>query len=72
MAHARVCYGWWVALAFSSMVFLSTGIRFTVGPFLKPGAASGSLFGGYLFELRGGSGASFSVSSGLRRGRDAA
>jgi MFS family permease len=32
----RVFYGWWVALAFALIVFLSTGIRFTVGPFLKP------------------------------------
>ncbi len=29
-------YGWWVVLAFGVMVFLSTGIRFAVGPFLKP------------------------------------
>ncbi|HET7873897.1 MAG TPA: MFS transporter [Methylomirabilota bacterium] len=35
-AQARIFYGWWVALAFSLIVFLSTGIRFTVGPFLKP------------------------------------
>lgn len=33
---ARVFYGWWVALPFVVTVFLSTGIRFTVGPFLKP------------------------------------
>ncbi len=33
---ARVFYGWWVVLSFAVMVFLSTGIRFTVGPFLKP------------------------------------
>ncbi|HTK88669.1 MAG TPA: MFS transporter [Verrucomicrobiae bacterium] len=33
---ARIFYGWWVALAFVITVFLSTGIRFTVGPFLKP------------------------------------
>lgn len=32
----RVFPGWWVALGFSVMVFLSTGVRFTVGPFLKP------------------------------------
>jgi MFS family permease len=36
MAAPRVFYGWWVALAFAVMVFLSTGIRFAVGPFLKP------------------------------------
>ena len=33
---ARVFYGWWVALAFVIIVFLTTGVRFTVGPFLKP------------------------------------
>ena len=32
---ARVFYGWWVAPAFVVTVFHSTGIRFTVGPFLK-------------------------------------
>jgi MFS family permease len=31
-----IFYGWWVALAFSAMVFLSSGMRFAVGPFLKP------------------------------------
>lgn len=36
MATSRVFFGWWVASAFAVMVFLSTGIRFTVGPFLKP------------------------------------
>jgi MFS family permease len=36
MASSRVFYGWWVTLAFAAMVFLSTGIRFIVGPFLKP------------------------------------
>src|SRR5262245_15575614 len=34
-----VFYGWWVVLAFALIVFLSTGLRFTVGPFLKPVAA---------------------------------
>jgi MFS family permease len=29
-------YGWWVTIAFAVMVFLSTGVRFSVGPFLKP------------------------------------
>ena len=32
----RVFYGCWVTLAFAVMVFISTGIRFAVGPFLKP------------------------------------
>ena len=31
----RVFYGWWVVVSFAVMVFLSSGIRFTVGPFLK-------------------------------------
>ena len=35
----RVFYGWWVALAIAIIIFLSTGIRFAVGPFLKPMAA---------------------------------
>jgi len=34
-----VFYGWWVALALSVIVFLSSGIRFTIGPFLKPVSA---------------------------------
>ncbi|MGH7310443.1 MAG: MFS transporter, partial [Candidatus Rokuibacteriota bacterium] len=36
MPISRVFYGWWVTLALAAMVFVSTGIRFTVGPFLKP------------------------------------
>ena len=36
MAPAKIFYGWWVVLAFSVIVFLSSGLRFTVGPFLKP------------------------------------
>ncbi|HEU5321128.1 MAG TPA: MFS transporter, partial [Methylomirabilota bacterium] len=36
MATSRVFFGWWVTLAFAVMIFLSTGIRFSVGPFLKP------------------------------------
>jgi MFS family permease len=36
MTTPRVFFGWWVVLAFGLMVFLSTGIRFAVGPFLKP------------------------------------
>ncbi len=36
---ARIFYGWWVALAFAVIIFISTGIRFAVGPFLKPMAA---------------------------------
>jgi len=36
MATTPVFYGWWVTGAFALMLFLSTGIRFTVGPFLKP------------------------------------
>jgi hypothetical protein len=36
LALSRVFYGWWVAVAFSLIIFVSTGIRFAVGPFLKP------------------------------------
>ncbi len=36
MRAPRVFFGWWVVVAFTVMAFLSTGIRFTVGPFLKP------------------------------------
>jgi len=36
MRTRPIFYGWWVTLSFMVMVFLSTGIRFTVGPFLKP------------------------------------
>ena len=36
MGRGRVFYGWWVTLAFAVMVFLSTGVRFSTGPFLKP------------------------------------
>src|SRR5215471_19260898 len=35
-AEPRIFYGWWVAVGFSLIIFLSTGIRFAVGPFLKP------------------------------------
>jgi MFS family permease len=36
MSRARPFFGWYIVLAFGLMVFVSTGIRFTVGPFLKP------------------------------------
>src|SRR5499426_4322008 len=36
MRTDRVFYGWWVVAGFSSMTFISTGIRHAVGPFLKP------------------------------------
>lgn len=36
MSRGRLFFGWYVVLAFGVMVFVSTGIRFTVGPFLKP------------------------------------
>jgi len=38
-APSRIFYGWWVVLALSVIVFLSAGIRFTIGPFLKPVSA---------------------------------
>src|SRR3972149_9842536 len=36
MRTRPIFYGWWGTLSFMVMGFLSTGIRFTVGPFLKP------------------------------------
>jgi MFS family permease len=36
MSSRSIFYGWWVVAAFSSMTFISTGIRHAVGPFLKP------------------------------------
>ena len=36
MPPSRIFFGWWVTLAFAAMVFISTGVRFTIGPFLKP------------------------------------
>ncbi|MBI1961754.1 MAG: MFS transporter [Candidatus Rokubacteria bacterium] len=36
MRTSRVFFGWWVVASFAVMIFLSTGIRFAVGPFLKP------------------------------------
>jgi MFS family permease len=35
-APSRIFYGWWVTLALAIVVLLSSGIRFTIGPFLKP------------------------------------
>jgi predicted MFS family arabinose efflux permease len=36
MSTRGVFFGWWVALSFAVMAFISSGIRFAVGPFLKP------------------------------------
>jgi MFS family permease len=36
MSNRPVFYGWWVVAAFSTMTFISTGVRHAVGPFLKP------------------------------------
>ncbi|MGH7348681.1 MAG: MFS transporter, partial [Candidatus Rokuibacteriota bacterium] len=36
MSSSPMFYGWWVAIAFSVMVFVSAGVRHAVGPFLKP------------------------------------
>jgi MFS family permease len=36
MTANRAFFGWWVVAALAAMVFLSTGIRFSVGPFFKP------------------------------------
>jgi MFS family permease len=38
-APSRIFYGWWVVLTLSIIIFLSSGIRFTIGPFLKPVSA---------------------------------
>ena len=38
-APARIFYGYWVVLALSLTVLLSMGIRFAIGPFLKPVSA---------------------------------
>jgi len=35
-AESRIFYGWRVAVAFSLIIFLSTGMCFAVGPLLKP------------------------------------
>jgi hypothetical protein len=38
-APARIFYGYWVVRALSLIVLLSMGIRFAIGPFLKPVSA---------------------------------
>ena len=38
-APATIFYGYWVVLALSLIVLLSMGIRFAIGPFLKPVSA---------------------------------
>jgi hypothetical protein len=38
---ARVFYGWWVALAFVILEFLTTGVRFTGGPRPAPRPVAG-------------------------------
>jgi hypothetical protein len=35
-AASRIFYGRWVALALAIIVLLSSGVRFTIDPFLKP------------------------------------
>lgn len=55
-APSRIFYGWWVALALSMIVFLSAGIRFTIGPFRKPVSADLGLDRGTLsLAITGGS-----------------
>ena len=66
-AESRIFYGWWVA-AFSLIMFLSTGIRFAVGPFLDPavgGAALDSWLSGFPFDVSGGYGFAFTIACGL-------
>lgn len=38
-APARIFYGYWVVLVFAVIVLLSQGMRFAIGPFLKPVSA---------------------------------
>jgi len=38
---ARVFHGWWAALAFPIIDFLTTGVRFTVGPRPAPRPVAG-------------------------------
>ena len=38
-APARIFYGYWVVLVLSAIVLLSQGMRFAIGPFLKPVSA---------------------------------
>ena len=38
-APARIFYGYWVVLVLSVIVLLSQGMRFAIGPFLKPVSA---------------------------------
>ena len=74
-AEPRIFYGWWVAVAFSVIIFLSTGIRFAVGPFLKPVAGDLGIDRGtfslvvslslFLFDVSGGYGFAFAIACGL-------
>ncbi len=54
-APTRVFYGWWVAAAFSLIIFLIH----------QMGAALGAWLGGFLFDLSGGYGLAFGVSCAL-------
>jgi hypothetical protein len=58
-AEPRIFYGWWVAVAFSLIIFLSTGIRFAVEPFLKPVVSD------LVFDVSGGYGFAFAIACGL-------
>ena len=46
-APARIFYGYWVVLVLSVIVLLSQGMRFAIGPFLKPVSAELGLDRGY-------------------------
>jgi hypothetical protein len=52
-AEPRIFYGWWVAVAFSLIIFLSTGIRFAVGPSC------------FFYDVSGGYGFAFAIACGL-------
>ena len=67
-AESRIFYGWWAAAAFSLIMFLSTGIRFAVGPLLDRAvgeAALDSWLSGFPFDVSGGYGFAFAIACGL-------
>ena len=64
-AESRIFYGWWVAAAFSLIIFLSTGVRFAVGPFLVHQVGVCSWLSGFLFDVSGGYGLAFAIACGL-------
>jgi hypothetical protein len=67
-AGPTILNGWWVALALSIIVFLSSGTGFTIGPFLKSVSADlGGDRGTFsrVFDVTSGYLAAFGVAGGL-------